>query len=187
MPACLFPHPKDFPGLIEFFDPALDPRVTESPETNPRRHPGWTSDYWRDGHPLGLVRASHVTLVTPDHAAAATAYADLFGVSTLPDQPARAAGCDASFVTFGPDTMIELAQPRDERSPTGRHLARIGTSWWGMTFTVADLDQAEEFLTAEHVGAPVERAGRTLRLDPAWMFGVEYAFTDEPLTGDPRV
>ena len=184
MPACIFPHPKDFPGLIEFFDPTLDPRGRF--DLNPRRHPTYSSVYWRDVHPLGIEFASHVTLAVDDHQGAAKAYADLLAVDVLPDQAGRSTGCDSSYVTFGPDMMIELAQPRDD-SPLAVALAEIGTSWWGVTFKVRDLDSVEEYLSFEHIAAPIERSGNTLRIDRDFMFGAEYAFTDEALAGDPRV
>ena len=182
MPTTVFTHPKDFPGLIEFYNPGL----AEGRELNPRQHDGWSSAYWREVHPLGIEHASHVTLAVHDHVAAAGAYVKAFGVELLPDQPGRAESSSSSFVTFGPDTMIELAQPGDPESGIARHLERIGQTWWGMTFKVRSLDDVAAFLDMDHIGAPYRVDGPMLRIDPEWMFGGEYSFTDQSLDGDPR-
>jgi hypothetical protein len=183
MPGALFTHPKDFPGLIEFFDPDL---VPQKPDIDPRLQPGWSAAYWRDTHLLGMQFASHVTLLVHDHPAAAARYVEVLDVDVLPDQPASLPDSTSSYVTFGPDFMIELAQPGNPASAPGRQLDTIGQSWWGTTFVVRDLQAAAEFLTSAHIDVPVSIDDGTIRIDRAWMFGTEYAFTDTPLRGDPR-
>lgn len=183
MPGALFTHPKDFPGLIEFFEPEV---IEVRPDIDPRLQPGWTAAYWRDTHMLGMQFASHVTLVVHDHSAAAARYVEVLGVEILPDQPSSLPESASSYVTCGPDIMIELAQPADPSSGPGRQLERIGESWWGATFVVRDVAAAHDFLTAEYMGVPVSTADGTVRIDREWMFGTEYAFTDITLRGDPR-
>jgi catechol 2,3-dioxygenase-like lactoylglutathione lyase family enzyme len=183
METTIFTHPKDFPGLIEFFDASLGPGHSDA---NPRRHPDFSAAYWRELHPLRMQFASHATLVVEDHEAAAARYTEVLGCPQLPQQSARTLGAESSFVMFGSDTAIELAQPQTPESALADTLARVGQSWTGATFVVADLSAAEEFLTAEHIDAPIENDGHTIRIDREWMFGVDYAFTDTPLTGDPR-
>lgn len=183
MPSTIFTHPKDFPGLIEFFDAGLVPQHTD---INPRRHQDWDAAYWRELHPLGMQYASHVTLVVRDHRAAAKTYADVLDCEILPDQPARTQGAASSYVTFGPDIMLEFAQPSDLASPLGQALETAGESWWGVTFLTQDLDKAQTFLSADHIDAPMTVTDGTIRIDRDWTFGAEYAFTDRPLLGDPR-
>ncbi len=81
--ATAFTHPKDFPGMIEVFDPGM----AGGSLPDPRRKAGWSAAYWRE-HPLGLRRASHVTAVVHDHRAAAKLYVELLGGTVLPEQPA---------------------------------------------------------------------------------------------------
>ena len=61
----LFCHPKDTPGMLEFFPypheiwDGLDPRMR--PEWAPFR-----DAFWATHHPLGLKRMSHITIVVND-------------------------------------------------------------------------------------------------------------------------
>lgn len=177
-----FTHPKDFPGLIEFF---VAPRADAGTLRDPRLGPDWTSTYWRDIHHLGIEFVSHVTLVVHDHAAAAEMYVKALGVDELPDQDGRTVSSASSFVTFGPETMIELAQPAADSAP-GTHLARVGQAWWGATFKVRSIEAVSAFLSGPQVGVPHTVDGHTVRIDPEWFFGVEFAFTERALDGDPR-
>ena len=47
-------HPKDTHGAIEFAQ-------VEDFSIDVRLHPFWSSAFWRDRHPLGIERASHIT------------------------------------------------------------------------------------------------------------------------------
>lgn len=182
MAGVAFTHPKDFPGLIEFYDPP-GPSMLDQ---NPRRHDTWSSRYWSEVHALGIEYASHVTLAVHDHAAATDAYVRAFGVDALPDQASRVPSCASSFVAFGPDTMLEMAQPTGADALIRSCLERIGQTWWGMTFKVRSVAAVQEFLDRDDIQAPHSVEDHTVRIDPAWMFGVEYAFTELPLEGDPR-
>jgi hypothetical protein len=180
-PTTLFLHPKDFPGMIEFFDPGLTGGMPD-----PRRAAAWSAAYWRDVLPLGLLHPSHVTVVVRDHRAAAKRYIDALGATALPDQPARTPRAHASFVLVGPETVIELAEPDDADCPLAVDLELVGDSICGVTFLVRDLDGARRFVT-RHGGELADVADRTVAFDRAVTFGADYAFTDWPLEGDPRV
>jgi hypothetical protein len=180
-PSTLFIRPKEFPGSVEFFDPTLTGGMPD-----PRRAPSWSSAYWRDFHPLGLHHASHITCVVADHRAAAKRYVDALGSVVLPDQPARTPHARSTFVTVGSETVIELAQPEDADCPLAADLERVGDSICGVTFRVADLAAARAFI--ERSGGEVTgSADGTLAFDRSVTFGSDYAFTDRPLEGDPRV
>ncbi len=179
-PATLFVHPKDFPGTIEFFDPGVQVGMAD-----PRRAPGWSASYWRDFHPLGIQHPSHVTVVVRDHRAAAKRYVDALGSDVLPEQAARTAHARSSFVTVGPEAVIELAEPEDADCPLAADLERVGESICGMTFRVSDVEVARAAI--ERFGGEVfPTIDGTLAFDRAVTFGSDYTFTDRPLDGDPR-
>ncbi len=64
----IFTHPKDTFGQLQF-----QTGPPEVPVPDPRLVPGWASTANRE-HPLGLVRASHVTTMVSDLDAAANLY-----------------------------------------------------------------------------------------------------------------
>jgi len=178
--ATLFTHPKDFPGMLEFFDPG------SGGLPDPRRGSTWSAEYWRTVHPLGLDHPSHITVVVADRARAAALYRSVLGSVELPEQPSRVAGAQSTFVTVGPEVVIELAEPVDADCPLAADLHRVGESICGVTFAVLDLTRALTHLTTNH--APVATCSDgTIRLDRAGTFGADYAFTDRPLVGDPRI
>ena len=71
-----------------------------------------------------IGRLNHVGVATPDIAASAAMYRDLFGATritetrTLPEQ-----GVHVAFVSL-PNSEIELIQPIDDRSPIAGFLAK---------------------------------------------------------------
>jgi len=180
-PSTLFALPKQFPGSVEFFDPGVSGGMAD-----PRRAAGWSAAYWRDAHPLGLLHPSHVTCVVRDHRGAAKRYVDALGATVLPDQAARTPHARSAFVTVGTETVIELAEPEDSDCPLAADLDLVGDSICGVTFRVKDLAAARAFV--ERNGGELRDAGdATAAFDRAVTFGSDYAFTDRPLVGDPRV
>jgi len=179
-PATVFMHPKDFPGMIEFFDPSVTGGMAD-----PRRGPNWSAAYWRETHPLGVMHPSHVTVVTRDHRGAAKRYVDALGGQVLPEQPARTPHARSTFVTVGPEAVIELAEPEDSDCPLAADLDLVGDSICGVTFRVADLGNARDFV--QRMGGELhDVAEGTAAFDRSVTFGSDYAFTDRPLEGDPR-
>jgi hypothetical protein len=180
-PATVFMHPKDFPGMLEFFDPV----VAGGGMADPRRGATWSPAYWRDVLPLGLLHPSHVTVVTGDHRAAAKRYVDAMGSVVLPEQPSRVPKARSTFVTVGPEAVIELAEPEDGECPLAPDLELVGDSICGVTFRVRDLAGASAHV-ARHGGELVDVSPGTAAFDRTLTFGAAYAFTDRPLEGDPR-
>ena len=179
----LFCHPKDTPGMLEFF-----PQPTDWERTDPRMRPEWAAfsdGYWRN-HPLGLQRLSHVTVVVRDLAAAEKFYVELLDASPLPDQDATFPEAVSRYVVVGEDTVVELLSPRDDTSRAGRDLAHVGEGVIGATFTVPDIAAA-----LEHVSVPelpkTTSTEHDIVFDVERTWGCEYRLTDRVLTGDPRV
>lgn len=190
-PGTIFTHPKDTPGMLELSEPSgefgldrADPRFSDA-------WPAFRDDFWRNWHPLGLLRLSHLTIAVHDADAAARFYTDVLQASPLPDQPSTVGTADARFVLVGEDTVLELARPRDEESLLASELRTVGECVTTVTFTVRDLDRAAAHL--DRLVALVTATGSTatdvdyLVLDRSRTWGAEYRFTERALVGDPRL
>src|SRR5579863_3635197 len=138
--------------MLEFFEPGehqpVDPRFAA-------HWPAFRNEFWTEGHPLGLRRLSHVTVVVADHRATAGFYVDVLDSLKLPEQPSSVIGAEATFVLVGEDTVVELAQPVTNECPIRSDLETVGDCVTGATFTVKDIE------------AVVTRLGVAQRL-PAW-------------------
>lgn len=181
----LFAHPKDTPGMVEFHTPStpgfasMDPRFSTGWQ-------GFRDDYWPRRHGLGLQRTSHVTILVRDVGQATDFYAGVLDGTCLPAQRSRIDGVDSEFVLLGEDTVVELARPRDDSSSLGRELAAVGEGPIGVTFLVADIDQAAAHLERAEAAPVAEVSDRDIVLDRSQTWGVEWRFTDEILVDDPR-
>jgi hypothetical protein len=174
----IYTHPKDTFGQLEFVDVGdtwLD--------RDPRFQPGWSSAYWRDEHPLGIARVSHLTTVVTDLDRARDLFAGPLEGRVLHRETSAVA--ESVFVLVGNDTVVELAKPTASGSRLAADLAANGELPHACTFTVGDLDAAERHI--DKVGVRVaDRGGDTFTLEPADCFGAVYAFTTNVVPGDPR-
>jgi catechol 2,3-dioxygenase-like lactoylglutathione lyase family enzyme len=174
----IFTHPKDTFGQLEFEGlNALwrghDPRFQE----------GWSAAWWRDEHPLGIVRVSHFTTIATDLDRARGLYEDSLEARTLHEE--QTTDAQSVYVFMEPETVVELAKPVRSDSVLARDLAENGELPHGVTFTVRDLDGAERHI--EKVGVRIaERNADAFTLDPRDSFNAVYAFTDGTVPGDPR-
>jgi hypothetical protein len=85
----------------------------------------------------------------------------------------------------GDHTIVELAQPLESGTLAARELQQNGDIMHAVAFEVADLDRAEQHLTAKGVRI-LERDATTLLADPDTTFGAAYRFTTAAIPGDPR-
>jgi catechol 2,3-dioxygenase-like lactoylglutathione lyase family enzyme len=181
----LFCHPKDTPGMLEFFPYSFETWQAG----DPRMRPEWArfrDAFWGRHHHLGLQRMSHITVVVNDLTGAEKFYVELLDGVPLPEQPATVPEASSRYVAVGEDTIVELLSPGDGASRAARDLAQVGESVIGVTFTVRSIPTAIEFLerTAAHVATSSEH---DIVLDVERTWGCEYRFTDRVLAGDPRV
>lgn len=172
----IWSHPKDTRALLEFArvgDYSIDPRL----------QPGWSSAFWRDGHPLGIERASHITAIVGDLAAAKRIYGDMLGGKLLceDETPGRT---KSVFFAVGEDTIVEAAQPLSAGSVEGRELEVNGEGIYAVTFQTRDLNRAADFLKSKKQKFVSERD--TLVLNPVDAFGMTIAFTSRRIPNDPR-
>jgi len=90
-----------------------------------------------------------------------------------------------AYVAVGGHTIVELAQPLEAGSLAGLDLAKNGDIMHAVAFQVADLDRAEQHLTAKGVHI-LDRDATTLLADPGTTFGAPFRFTTGAIPGDPR-
>src|ERR1700722_10449024 len=69
--ATFFTHPKDTFGQLEFQG------ISATRRGDPHLQPGWSGEFWRDEHPLGIELTSHLTTVVADLEKARSFYAEV--------------------------------------------------------------------------------------------------------------
>jgi catechol 2,3-dioxygenase-like lactoylglutathione lyase family enzyme len=171
-------HPKETHGQLEF---ATVGRNT----IDPRLQPAWSNQYWRERHPLGIERASHITVVVGDLARAKRLYCEILG-ARLFDERETPARKRSAFVAVGEDTVVELAQPTSSHGREAVDLERNGEGIHGLTFKTRDLARAAEFLKSKGMNPEADGAD-SIVLGPAQAFGMVIGFTQRALPADPRV
>jgi catechol 2,3-dioxygenase-like lactoylglutathione lyase family enzyme len=173
-----FTHPKDTFGQLEF------QAIAFAGHGDPHLRPGWTgAAFWRDEHPLGIERTSHLTTVVADLDRARSFYAEVMDAPPFYEEvgPDRR----SAFAMVGTETVVELAQPTSPDSRLGRDLAEHGELPHAITFQVSDLDAVERHLAATGFGI-AERSDDSIVVEPADLYNAVVAFTTRSLPDDPR-
>lgn len=171
----LFTHPRDTGTQLEFY-PHIMP-------ADPRFAADW-APRWSARHPLGIDRLSHATLAGRDMDTMIDMYVEGLGGRVLHEGSSKLTGTRNAYVLLG-DTIIELAVPTDDASLAARDVAAFGDTLHAVTWRVASLDAAAEYLTAKNVPV-IGRDDRTLLADPEHTFGAPVRFTTWDVPGDPR-
>jgi catechol 2,3-dioxygenase-like lactoylglutathione lyase family enzyme len=169
-------HPQDTHAAFEF---AVAPRFF----IDPRLQPGWSIEFPRDQHPLGIERVSHITMLFRDLTDAQRVYQQALGAKLIHEQ--ELPGYKRSlFYAVGEDTVIEAAQPLAVTGAEGRELEQAGEGIFGVTFKTRNLAHAADHLRANDVRFEREDHSLTINRDDA--FGMRLGFTDQTLANDPR-
>jgi catechol 2,3-dioxygenase-like lactoylglutathione lyase family enzyme len=170
-------HPKDSHGAIEFAE-------VEDFSIDVRLHPGWSAAFWRDRHPLGIERASHITVIVHELGAGAAFYRDVLGGKLLHEEETTGHKKSA-FVAVGEDTVVEIAQPLNPASPEARDLEGFGEGLYAVTFKTRDLNRAAEFLQSKKERFE-SRSPDALMLNREGSFGIGVGFTQRRIPNDAR-
>ncbi|HKV54539.1 MAG TPA: VOC family protein [Candidatus Binataceae bacterium] len=169
-------HPQDTHAAFEF---AVAPKFF----IDPRLQPGWSMQFPRDQHPLGIERASHITMLFRDLSHARSVYQDALGGKLIHEQ--EIAGRKRSaFYAVGQDTVIEAVQPLSSSSPEGQGLERAGEGIFSVTFKTRDLNRAAAHLRANQLR--IEPGEGELTINRHDAFGMTLSFTDRTIPNDPR-
>jgi catechol 2,3-dioxygenase-like lactoylglutathione lyase family enzyme len=169
-------HPQDTHAAFEF---AAVPKFF----IDPRLQPGWSVSFARDEHPLGIERASHLTMLFRDLDSAHQVYERALGAAPIHEQemPGRKRSI---FYAVGEDTVIEAAQPLSADSPEGIDLAQAGEGIHSVTFKTRDLQRVKEHLRAKQQRFSEDGTALVINRDDA--FGMVIRFTDQRIPNDPR-
>jgi catechol 2,3-dioxygenase-like lactoylglutathione lyase family enzyme len=169
-------HPRETPGQLEF-------AIVGSNSIDPRLQPAWTTEFWRERHPLGIEHASHLTTVVKDLSAAKKFYCEVLGGKCFHEHetPGRKR---SAFVAVGEDTVVELAQPTTSNSVEALDLEKNGEGVHALTFKTRNVARASDFLKSK--GMRPERDGDSISMGREQCFGMVIGFTERPLPGDPR-
>jgi len=170
-------HPKDTHALLEF-------AVIEKFSIDARLQPNWSAAFWRDQHPLGIERVSHITVLVRDLREAKVLYQDVLGGKLLHEEEASGQKRSA-FFAVGEDTVIEAAQPLSAASPKGRDMEQAGEGIYSVTFKTKDLKRAADFLQAKQQRIEWQDA-ESLVLNREEAFGMVISFTQRQIPNDPR-
>jgi hypothetical protein len=184
----IYTHPKDTFTQLEFYQPSAASGGPQGPGPfkDPRFQPGWAERWRASPNPLGIERMAYVSIVVPDLEQATELYCETIGATLLLRGESELTGTRSTYVSLGPETVIELTHPTTDDSVAGRDLAAYpGGMCHAMTFTVADLDHTAAHLT--DVGVRINgRDDTTIVIDPADSFGAPFRFTTWRVPGDPR-
>jgi len=169
-------HPQDTHAAFEF---AVAPKFF----IDPRLQPGWSIEFPRDRHPLGIERASHITVLFRKLDDARDVYEKALGVTLIhqEDAPQRR----SMYFAVGEDTVIEAAQPLSASSAEGQDLERAGEGIFSVTFKTKDLNRAAEHLRAHQQRIEFDGAN-TLTINRDDAFGMVIGFTDRKIPNDAR-
>jgi catechol 2,3-dioxygenase-like lactoylglutathione lyase family enzyme len=171
----IWTHPQDTHAAFEF---AAVPKFF----IDPRLQPGWSIAYARDQHPLGIERASHVTVLFRDLNQAPAVYQHALG-GTLIHKDAVPGRKRSLYYAVGEDTLIEATQPLSPTSPEGIDLARVGEGIYSVTFKTRNLQRVEEHLRSK--GQRFTEDGDSLILDSNQAFGMVLEFSEKDISNRP--
>jgi len=162
----------------------LEFAVIEKFSIDARLQPNWSAAFWRDQHPLGIERVSHITVLVRDLREAKVLYQDVLGGKLLHEEEASGQKRSA-FFAVGEDTVIEAAQPLSAASPEGRDMEQAGEGIYSVTFKTKDLKRAADFLQAKQQRIEWQDA-ESLVLNREEAFGMVISFTQRQIPNDPR-
>jgi catechol 2,3-dioxygenase-like lactoylglutathione lyase family enzyme len=173
----IWTHPKETHGQIEFA--CVQPYTID-----PRFQPAWSNAYWSAQHPLGIERASHLTVVVRDLPQAKRLYCDVLQGKLMGEE--EVAGRKRSaFVAVSEDSVVELAQPLSSSSAEARDLEQNGEGLHCVTFKTRNLAKARDFLRSKNQ-RPEPDGSESMVLGKDQAFGMVVGFTERRLPNDPR-
>lgn len=105
-------------------------------------------------HPLGVVGIDHVVVMTPHLARTIAAMERLgFPLRRVRDTAAGGRAVQQAFFRMG-EVICEVVGPAGEPAASDDAMGDGPARFWGITFTVADLDAAVDLLGPERVSVP---------------------------------
>ena len=169
-------HPQDTHAAFEF---AVAPKFF----IDPRLQPGWSIEFHRDRHPLGIERASHISVLFRNLDDSRGIYQDALGGSLIHQENSEHKR--SLFFRIGEDTVVEAVQPVAASSAESKDLEQAGEGIFSVTFKTKDLARAIAHLRAHHQRIE-EDSPSTFFINREDAFGMVIGFTDRTIAGDFR-
>jgi hypothetical protein len=169
-------HPQDTHAAFEL---AVAPRFF----IDPRLQPGWSIEFPRDQHPLGIERASHMTVLFRKLDDARGVYEEALGGKLIFQEDSKLKR--SMFFAIGEDTVIEAVQPLSAASAEGLDLEKAGEGIFSVTFKTKNLNRAADHLRSHNQRIEFDEAN-TLFINREDAFGMVIGFTDRTIPNDPR-
>ncbi|NNL86563.1 MAG: hypothetical protein HKP27_12970 [Myxococcales bacterium] len=172
-----FIHPKQAHGMM------IEIASTTIPD-DPRTEPGWDAR-WREEHPLGIERMNAVTFAVRDIDGAIALLQSLTGAPVIHRSENRPSDEERAFLAIA-DHVIEVRRSLSRASETARFIEERGEHIHSVTFKVADLPAAREYLRTLGLRILEQPTESAITIDPRDMMGARYDFTDRAIPSDPR-
>jgi len=169
-------HPQDTHAAFEF---AIAPKFF----IDPRLQPAWSTEFPRDRHPLGIERASHITVLFRNLDEARAIYGEALGGNLIHQEDS--AQKRSLFFAVGEDTLIEAAQPLTAASPEAQDMESAGEGIFAVTFKSKNLDRAAEHLRSHQQRIEFDGTN-TLFINRDDAFGMMLGFSNRSIPNDPR-
>lgn len=136
--------------------------------------------------PLGIECCSHHTVLTMQPERAHTLFVDVLGGRVIHQGLNDVLATESTYIALA-DGVLEVAQPRDERSPAMEDWRRGAPqdTYSSLTWKVRDLDQVADHLERSGVGLRA-RTDTMIVTDPADSLGIPWGFSTAMCPGDPR-
>jgi catechol 2,3-dioxygenase-like lactoylglutathione lyase family enzyme len=177
-PAPFFTVRQDAGMIYDFYPAMVFP-------CDPRTEPGWVLPPVSDDDPLGIVRCSHHTFLSAQPERATRILVDILGGEIFHAGQSELLGVNGTYIRFG-DSNLEFATPQEGTAAYEDWAVDApNDTYHSITWTVADLERAENHLEAQGVRI-AERATDGFITDPATSLGIPWGFTGSVLPGDPR-
>lgn len=168
--------PRDTLGTpMEFTDVPLpsDPRVT----------PGWSTDYWRDEHPMGISLAWSIMALVPESRAALEFCARVLGTKLQYTASGTVASKTITFVRAG-RSIIGLMEPRETPSDLTKVVERQGTEGLhSISLRMKSIPDTTKYLRSKGIGI-IGRPEVYIMPHPRMCFGARFMLGHTPKPGD---
>ena len=138
---------------------------------------------WEKGHPLTIERLAYVTVGVKKLDEACRVYIDLMQAVPVHSGLDDTEQCSYQILQIG-DCLLRLAEPVNENSALGEHVAHYGNMIYSITFRSRDLDSAESWLNSHAIRTERPRAD-ILAANPEDTYGAPYFFTSAAIPNDP--
>ena len=147
-----------------------------------RLRPGWSANWWRDSHPLGIQKVASIATATDDLGKATRFYKETFGLEDLGRREVPEMGAKAAAFRIGNKSpfVIEVWEPAGKGTPLADYVGKYGGGIYAVNFKVKSLGAASEHLKSRKLRL-VGDSKRRVTIDPRDTFGVTYTMVEQDL------